>query len=168
MLIIWYFISAKGAPYNYLLENPCLQYIRTTTIFVILLWFVSSSAPGAAYIRLWIGSALLQIMACRLFSAMPLSKPMLGYWTPRNKLRWKFNQNTKLFINENASENIVCEMAAILFLDNYMTAPGPARKPVDDITCIHEEIIHTCSCRVTLDISGSPIDCQWGSRKYPG
>ena len=31
-----------------------------------------------------------------------------------NKIQWNFNQNTKLFIHENASENIVCEMAAIL------------------------------------------------------
>ena len=31
-----------------------------------------------------------------------------------NKLQWKFNQDTKLFINENATENIVGEMAAIL------------------------------------------------------
>ena len=30
-------------------------------------------------------------------------------WTPRNKLQWNFNQNTKLFIHE----NVVCEMAAI-------------------------------------------------------
>ena len=35
-------------------------------------------------------------------------------WTFRNKLQWNLNQNTKLFIHENASENIVCEMAAIL------------------------------------------------------
>ena len=40
---------------------------------------------------------------------------MLGYnWTRRNKLRWNFNENTNLFIHENASENIVCEMAVIL------------------------------------------------------
>ena len=38
-----------------------------------------SSPPGAAYMRQWIGSALLQIMACHLFGAKPLSKPMLGY-----------------------------------------------------------------------------------------
>ena len=31
-----------------------------------------------------------------------------------NKLQWFFYQNTKLFIHENASENIVCETAAIL------------------------------------------------------
>ena len=35
-------------------------------------------------------------------------------WTHRNKLQWNLNQNTKLFIHENTSENIVCHMAAIL------------------------------------------------------
>ena len=54
-------------------------------------------------------------MACRLFGAKPLSKPMLGYvnWTIGNKIQWNFNQNTKIFVHENASENIVYEMAAI-------------------------------------------------------
>ena len=31
------------------------------------------------YMRQWIGSALVQIMACRLFGTKQLSKPMLGY-----------------------------------------------------------------------------------------
>ena len=35
--------------------------------------------PSATYMRQWIGSALLQIMACSLFRAKPLSKPILGY-----------------------------------------------------------------------------------------
>ena len=35
-------------------------------------------------------------------------------WTLGNKLQWNFNQNAQLFIHENASENIVCERAAIL------------------------------------------------------
>ena len=30
------------------------------------------------------------------------------------KLHWNFDQNSKLFIHENAYENVVCEMAAIL------------------------------------------------------
>ena len=34
--------------------------------------------------------------------------------TFRNKLQWNFNQNTKCFIQEKASENIVSEIAAIL------------------------------------------------------
>ena len=35
--------------------------------------------PSAAYMRQWMESALVQIMACCLFGAKPLSKPMLGY-----------------------------------------------------------------------------------------
>ena len=38
-----------------------------------------SSPPSAAYMRQWIGPALVQIMPCRLFGAKPLSKPMLDY-----------------------------------------------------------------------------------------
>ena len=42
----------------------------------------------------------------------PLSKPMLGncQLDPKIQTSVNFNQNTKPFINENASENIVCEM----------------------------------------------------------
>ena len=77
----------------------------------------NSSPPSATYLRLWIGWALVQIMACRLFAAKPLSKPMLGYCqlALRNKLPYNFNQNRKFFIHENASENIICEKAAILY-----------------------------------------------------
>ena len=35
-------------------------------------------------------------------------------WAIGNKLQWNFDQNTKRFIHENASENIVCETASIL------------------------------------------------------
>ena len=37
-----------------------------------------------------------------------------------NKLKWNFNQNTKLFIHENASENIVGEMSPILSRLQYV------------------------------------------------
>ena len=40
---------------------------------------INSSPPSATYIRHWTGSALVQIMACHLFGAKPLSKPVLGY-----------------------------------------------------------------------------------------
>ena len=71
--------------------------------------------------RQWIGSALVQIMACRLFGAKPLSKPMLGYCQldPKEQTWMKFD--TKFFIHENASENIVCEMAAILSMGDVLT-----------------------------------------------
>ena len=50
-------------------------------------------------------------MACRLFDAKPW---IIVNWTLWNKLQWNFSQNTKLFILENASENVICEKAAIL------------------------------------------------------
>ena len=55
-------------------------------------------------------------MACRLFGAKPLSKPMLDYCQldPQEQTSMTFWSKYKLFIHENASENIVCEMAAIL------------------------------------------------------
>ena len=40
---------------------------------------ISSSSPSAAYMRQIIGWALFHIMACRLFGAKPLPKPMLTY-----------------------------------------------------------------------------------------
>ena len=41
--------------------------------------FVKSSPPSATYMCQWIGSAMVQIMACRLFGIRPLSKAVLGY-----------------------------------------------------------------------------------------
>ena len=35
--------------------------------------------PSAAYMRQWTGSSLVQVMACRLFGAKPLTEPMLAY-----------------------------------------------------------------------------------------
>ena len=76
----------------------------------------NSSSPSVAYMRQWIGSTFVQIMACRLFGAKPWSKPcwVIVNWTLRNKLPGNFYQNAKLCIHEIVSEYIVCEMAAIL------------------------------------------------------
>ena len=35
-------------------------------------------------------------------------------WTLRNKLQWNFNWNLNIFIQENAFEHVICEMASIL------------------------------------------------------
>ena len=55
-------------------------------------------------------------MACHVFGAKPRSEPMLAYCylDPGNIFQWNSNKNTIIFIQENAFENIVCEMAAIL------------------------------------------------------
>ena len=70
--------------------------------------------PSAAYIIHWIGSALVQIMACRLFQCQAIIYHLnecwvIVNWALGNKFQWKFNQYTKLFIHDNASENIVCK-----------------------------------------------------------
>ena len=53
-------------------------------------WLVAYSAPG-----LWLGQCWVTVN-----------------W---NRLQWNFNLNANLFISENASEDIVCEMVACLF-----------------------------------------------------
>ena len=60
---------------------------------------------------LWTGSALVQVMACRLFGGKPLSEPMLiyrqlGLWEQTSV---KSNVNKNIFIHENAFENVVWE-----------------------------------------------------------
>ena len=70
--------------------------------------------------RQLIGTAVVQKMACRLFGAKPLSKPM-GLLSIRNKVQWNVKQNTKLFIHENASQNIVCERQPFHYDDVIMT-----------------------------------------------
>ena len=35
-------------------------------------------------------------------------------WTPGNKLQWNFSQNSYIFIQENALQNVTCEMAVVL------------------------------------------------------
>ena len=41
--------------------------------------WINSSLPNAAYLRQWTGSSLVQVMACRLFSAKPLLETILLY-----------------------------------------------------------------------------------------
>ena len=48
-------------------------------ISVFVWWLCLNIPPSAAYMCQRIRPALVQIMACRLFSAKPLSKQMLGY-----------------------------------------------------------------------------------------
>ena len=67
--------------------------------------------------RQWIGSALIQIMACRLFGAKPLSKPNAGTLSI-GPLRISFSEILikiqNFSFSKNPSENVVCTMAAIL------------------------------------------------------
>ena len=55
-------------------------------------------------------------MACHLIGAKPLSEPMLDIVNSklRSKLQWNIKQNSYIFIQENAFENVICEMVPIL------------------------------------------------------
>ena len=74
--------------------------------------------PDAAYMRLWIGSALDQKMVCRLLNQCWV----IVSWAFRNRFQWNFNQKTKLIIHDNAFENIVCEMTAILYRGRWVNS----------------------------------------------
>ena len=52
---------------------------------------------------------LFQTISCRLSSP----SHYMSRWTFGNKFKWKFNQNSTVFIQGNAFETIVCQMAAI-------------------------------------------------------
>ena len=75
----------------------CLQ--NTTILFRSMCVRFNSSPPSVAYIRQWIGWALVQIMACRLFGAKPLSKPMLCQCQldPKEQTSVKFQSKYKTF-----------------------------------------------------------------------
>ena len=96
----------------------------------------SSSPPStayicAAYMRQWTRSALVQIMACRLFGVKPLPEPTLTYCqlNPWGQTSVKFESKYK---------NIVCEMEAILSSGRWVKSCnalyliGPKRRK----TCI--------------------------------
>ena len=73
-------------------------------------------------------------MACRLFGAKPLPNRygIIVNWNFKNNLQFNFNQNTKLFIHKNASEYVVCEMAAILSRGDKLSQ-GLVRNTVETV-----------------------------------
>ena len=90
---------------------------------------VISSPPSAAYMHQWIGSTLVLVMACHLFGAKPLCKPMLQYdivnWTLRNKLQWIFfiKIQKSLFIEMHLKISSA-KMSAILSRGRWVNWPS--------------------------------------------
>ena len=98
---------------------------------------------STAYMRPWIGSALVQIMACRLFGAKPLHEPMMGYYhigTIKNKLQWNFNPNTELFIQENVFESVVCQNGRH-FVPGVKMLQNPSSAILNDGLWSHGEML---------------------------
>ena len=76
---------------------------------------ISLFRPSDAYMHQSVQHTLVQIMACRLFGAKPLSRPMLPYCQldPKEHISVIFYVKFKVFIQGNALKNVVCEMVAI-------------------------------------------------------
>ena len=60
---------------------------------------INPSPPSAACMRQWPGSALVQVMACRLFGAKPFPEPMLAFcqFDSREKKSVKFESEFSHF-----------------------------------------------------------------------
>ena len=69
-------------------------------------------------------------------------------WTPKNKLQLNFNKNTKRFIHWNSSENIVCEMPAILARGISFTAVYLMLEPYVHAFCSVDTFPQLSSCSV--------------------
>ena len=105
-------------------------------ICVTWLQCVNSSPPCAAYMHQWTGSALVQIMACRLDGAKPLSELMLTYYQldPKEHISMKFYLKFKCFHSrkciwkchlENGIHLVsasVCSCNGVVFLDVMLEA----------------------------------------------
>ena len=77
VVTLWCNINTCGAIYAYMIwKSSHFIYILRSLSKVFL---INSSPPGTAYKLRWNWSSLVQIMACRLSGARPLSKPMFGY-----------------------------------------------------------------------------------------
>ena len=117
-------VVIHSSSHVYCISHVCSWFIVCSTddLYRRIKETIKYSVFCILYVRRWIGSALLQITVCRLFRTKPLSGETFRYSQElshgplvyRNKLQWNFNQNRKLFIHGNASEYIVCELAAIL------------------------------------------------------
>ena len=60
------------------------------------------------------GSALVKVVACRLFDTKPLPEPMLAYYQLDSYEQFFMNNfsnhNTKFLIHESAFKNTVCQI----------------------------------------------------------
>ena len=86
----------------------------------------TTTTTSASHMRQRIESVFVQIMAFFAYSAPShyLNQCwIIVNWTLMDTLQWNFNQDTKMFRRENASENIVCEMAAILSTGRWINCP---------------------------------------------
>ena len=118
------------------------EFIYPTLMTCRIRYNLTHIPPSAAYVRRWTGCALVQVMACRLFGAKPLPEPMLGLIVNlsfRDELQWNVNRNRKTFNPENALENVVCEVVAIVSRRRWVETSNGIQLACIQI-CMHSDI----------------------------
>ena len=84
-------------------QHKEIHYVFGCLLYSMLL--INTSSPSAAYMRQWTGSALVQVMACRLFGVKPLPEPMLPYCQlgPLEQTSVKFESKDRSFYSINCT-----------------------------------------------------------------
>ena len=57
-------------------------------------------------------------------------------WTLRNKLQWNLTRNSNIFIQENAFESVVCEMASICLGLNVLAKAAHSHNSLTACVCV--------------------------------
>ena len=88
--------------------------------------YENSLRPSDAYMHKWSKSSSVQIMICHLFGAkiLPELNCLSISWTLRNIRQWNFNSNSSIFIEGNVFENVVYNMASILWRPQSVKLSG--------------------------------------------
>ena len=130
------------------------------------MFFSVNLRPSVAYSRQYDITTLLQIIACRLLRAKPLSKPILPYCQldPKEHMSVKFIQNSKVSIQGNAIEN-VWVMAAIL--SPQCVNANPCRYAIirlvnvyfKDLICIFTVHFYRPLCLIISSFTCSSLGC---------
>ena len=101
----------------------------------------NSFFSNVAYIHRWTESALVQVMACRLFGANPLPEPMLAYgqMTLGNKFQWNLNRYFIGFIAEDAFQNAICQNGYHFVQEDELTKSRHANMDGPSSACFVRE-----------------------------
>ena len=114
--------------HNSLYNHNKRKWNKTICIFhgVYCISIINSLRSSVAICHQWTWLSLVQEMAYCLSSADAITETnadLLSIGSLRTDLQWNFNQFMIIFIQENAFENVVCTMAAILLspqIANYV------------------------------------------------
>ena len=83
----------------------------------------------------------------------------MANWTIGNKIQWNFNRNQYILILENAFENVVCEMAAILSREmSQIPATGNYSTVYKSWGLKHTHITHVLLCHWNYLVFLFPIN----------